>query len=178
MEDYEEFRKSKLKVHGEKHFKITGSLGVKDAYRWLRKNKWPGIERPLTESEFYSIIREVNNYLAAELAQGNEILLPQRMGLLEVRKVDTYVKFVDGKLRTNRGIDWKKTLQLWHQDKQAEEEKLLIRKENKENFTIFYNRITSNYINKTFYQFRPHRAVVLELAKNIEDGTVDAYKLY
>jgi hypothetical protein len=36
------------------------------------------------------------------------------MGQLEVRKYETYVKFKDGKIKTNRGIDWNATLQLWY----------------------------------------------------------------
>jgi hypothetical protein len=73
------------------------------------------------------------------------------MGQLEVRKYDTYVKLMDGKLRTNRKIDWQATLQLWYEDEEAKENKVLIKSEDKEVFKIFYNKMIANYNNKTLY---------------------------
>jgi hypothetical protein len=43
-----------------RYYKVNNSLGVYDAYKWIRKNKWFNIGRPLKEHEFYSIIRKVN----------------------------------------------------------------------------------------------------------------------
>jgi len=102
-------------------------MGVYDCYKTLRKNHWYNIGRPLTEKEFYSIIRTINNYLAEELSRGNDIILPHRMGKLEVRKYEPYVKLINNEVVTNRPVDWNKTLELWYNNKEAKDKKLLIK---------------------------------------------------
>ena len=76
----DEFRRQVLKVEGPRVHKVNNSYGVYDAYKYIRKNKWLNIGRPLTEHEFYSIIRTVNNYLASSFIEGYTIKFPHRMG--------------------------------------------------------------------------------------------------
>ena len=102
---FEEFKKNTNKVSEHRVHKITGSLGVYDAFKWIRKNKWLDIGQSLTESEFYSIIRNVNLKLADLLAQGETITFPCRMGKLELRRKPVIKKLVNGKLKTNLPID-------------------------------------------------------------------------
>ena len=64
MEDKTFFIGKVLRRHDSRNHKITNSLGVYDAYKYIRKNKWLDIGRPLKEKEFYRIIREVNKLLA------------------------------------------------------------------------------------------------------------------
>lgn len=174
---FEDFRKSILKVNSKRHHKITNSLGVRDIFKWCRKNKWGGSNIIVQEKEFYEIIRTVNNLLADELLAGHDVKFPQKMGQLEVRKFDTYVKFVEGKIKTNRGIDWKATLQLWYEDEEAKENKILIKTEDREVFTIFYNRVIANYPNKTFTHFKPNRELSIAIRKAGNEGKIDAYKI-
>jgi hypothetical protein len=99
------------------------------------------------------------------------------MGQLEVRKFNPYVKFEGGKLRTNRGVDWKATLTLWNEDKEAKENKLLVRTEDKEAFIIFYNKMIANYKNKSLYKFKPNRELAIRIRKAGNEGIIDAYKI-
>jgi hypothetical protein len=69
-----------------RNFKVKGSVGVYDMYKAIRKHHWYNIGRPVTEKEFYGIIRGINNLLAEELANGQSVDLPDRMGRLELRK--------------------------------------------------------------------------------------------
>lgn len=174
---FEEFRKSTLKLNAKRHHKIKNSIGVRDAYKWLQKNRWLGINQSVSEKEFYKIIRTVNTILAQELITGKDVKLPQRMGQLEIRKYDTYVKFDNGQIRTNRGIDWDTTLKLWYEDEDAKANKILIKKEDIEQFTIFYNKAFANYNNKTLYQFKPNRALLLAVKQAGKEGNIDAYKI-
>ena len=48
---FKEFKNKTQKVNESRKHKIRNSLGVYDAYKWLRKNKWLNIGRPLTEKE-------------------------------------------------------------------------------------------------------------------------------
>ena len=113
---YEEFRSKILHLKNTRKSKVNNSLGVYDAYKWIRKNRWLNIGRCLTEHEFYSIIRKVNNYLADSFLQGNDIKLPHRMGRIELRKYDVRVSFDGEKAKTNLPIDWDKTLKLRYRD--------------------------------------------------------------
>lgn len=175
--NFNEFRKSTLKLNDKRHHKIKNSIGVRDAYRWLQQNKWPGINQPVSEKEFYKIIRSVNTLITQEIIEGRDVKFPQRMGQLEVRKYTTYVKIDNGQIKTNRGIDWDKTLKLWYEDEEAKDNKILVKKEDFEQFTIFYNKSFANYNNKTLYQFKPNRALLLAVKQAGKEGKIDAYRI-
>lgn len=172
-----EFFSSIRKLNGPRKHKVSKSLGVYDAYKYIRKHKWLNIGQRLTEHEFYSIIRTVNNYLAEELANGNDITLPQRMGRLEIRKHDAKIKLENGKVKTNLPIDWDATLKLWYEDKESFNNKTLIRMEEKEIFKVYYNKAKADYTNKSFIQFDVNREIKKKLKHNIKEGKVGAFKL-
>lgn len=174
---FKEFRKSILKINGKRHHKIKNSIGIRDAHKWIRKNKWLDIGSPVSEKDFYKIIRTINNLIADELIKGKDVVFPERMGHLEVRKYETYVKLIDGKIRTNRGIDWDATLKLWYKDEEAKNNKILIKKEDPESFTIYYNKSVANYTNKTIYKFKPNRNLKLAVKEAGKNGSIDAYKI-
>ena len=173
----DEFRRKVLKVNEPRIHKIRNSLGVYDAYKYLRKNKWMDIVRPVTEHEFYSIIRQVNNLLADNLLSGEDIEFPCRMGVIELRKYDTKISFNNGKLVTNLPIDWDRTLKLWSEDEEAYKERALVKMEEKETFKVFYNRRRANYENKSFYAFEVNRDLKRRLKQRIKSKAVDAFKL-
>lgn len=173
----DEFRKVVLKVNMPRLHKIRNSLGTYDAYKWIRKNKWLNIGRPLTEHEFYSIIRQVNNLLAESILSGEDIILPHKLGTLELRKYNTKISICDGKLVTNLPIDWDRTLKLWAEDEEAYKERTLVKMEEKEIFKIFYNKRTANYINKSFYTFEVNRDLKKRLKQKIKARAIDAFKL-
>lgn len=169
-------REELLKVKGPRKHKITGSLGVYDAYKWIRRNKWFG-KKSITEHDFYSIIRAVNKEIANELLLGNKVILPNRMGTLEIRKSETSVKFINGELYNNLPIDWDKTLKLWCEDEEAFKSKTLVKIQEKEVFRVYYNKTKANYNNKSFYKFKVNRELKNRLKNNIKEGLIDAYLL-
>ena len=175
MEDNELFKEKVLRLHDTRIHKITGSLGVYDAYKYIRKNEWFDIGRPLKEKEFYSIIRKVNKALAAYLIMGGEIRLPHKLGTLEIRKRPTKVAIVEGKLVTTLPVNWDATLKLWQEDEESYKNKTLVRLENDEVFKVYYNKKNANYNNKSFYEFRPNIDIRRSLTKNIRKGIIDAF---
>lgn len=128
----DEFRKNILKVHDSRVHKIHKSLGVYDAYKWARKKKWLDIKQPITEHDYYAIIRGVNKLIANKFLKTGFVRLPERMGDITLRKTPTKIKLVDGKIKTNLPIDWDTTLKLWSEDKESYNNKVLIRSEEKE----------------------------------------------
>lgn len=177
METMNDFRKKVLKVNESRRHKVNNSIGVYDIYKDIRKNKWLDIGRPVTEHEFYTIIRQVNDMLAENLLNGEDVVFPHRMGRLELRKRDTYIRFKDGKLKTNMPIDWNETLKLWSEDDEAYESKTLIKAEEKEIYKVFYNKGKALYENKSFYNFKINRDIKRGLKSRIKDRLIDAFKI-
>ena len=170
-----DFLNSIKKAKEPRTHKVNNSLGVYDAYKFLRKRKWIDIGRCLTEHEFYSIIRKVNDYLADSLLQGNDIKLPHRMGRIELRKYDVRISLDGGKIKTNLPIDWDKTLKLWYEDKEAYKNKTLVKMEEKEIFKVYYNKQSADYNNQVFYEFNVNRGLKKRLKQRIKEGVLDGF---
>lgn len=171
--DFEEFKCITQKRRTHKKMKVTGSWGVYDSFKWLRKNGWLNIGRPLKEYEFYGIVRQVNKLLADEIAEGRTVEFPERMGKLELRKRETGAKFVNGKLKIDYPIDWEETLKLWYEDEEARKNKTLKRNDTKYIYRVKYNKFRANYENKAFYEFVLNRFIKRALKKNIDSGKTD-----
>lgn len=174
MEGYEDFKKNVLGINKKHPSKINNSIGVYDIYKRIRKNKWENIGRPLLEKEFYSIIRGVNKLLAEEIVNGKTVKFPYKMGKIELRKIEVGVKTVQGKLKITYPVDWQKTLELWYQDKEAMQEKVLVRNEEGILYKIKYNKYLADYENQCFYAFQPNRFIKRRLSKNIKARIVDS----
>ena len=172
----DEFRRRILKVNGPRKHKINNSLGVYHMYKFIRKNKWFDIGGPISEHDFYSIIRTINNYLAELLSSGHDINLPCQMGRLEIRKYDAKITLQGDRVITNLPIDWNKTLKLWSEDEDAYKERTLIKMEEKEIFKVYYNRGKANYTNKSFFAFDVNRELKKKLNHRIREGRLDAFK--
>lgn len=172
---FEDFIKDVKKVEEERHHKVTNSYGSKDAFRYYRKIKPDDSKYVLTDCQYLQIIRTINNHLRDLLSQGEDVLLPEKMGRLELRKKAVYKKFKDGKLKTNSPIDWNATLQLWYDSPVCKNRKQLVRQEIEELFNIYYNTNKANYNNKTFYEFFINRDIKLGLKKNIKLNKIDAF---
>lgn len=155
---YEEFCKKRANRSPAVH-KITGSVGVYDAYRWLRKNKWFGVTKTVTTKEFLAIVRQVNNLLAEDLIEGNKITFAAGVGSLELRE-RTKTPYVDrnGKVQYNKNVDWGSTFKLWYNDKEAYENKTLLYYDQGFYINIFYNR-GNNYTNHSYVNFAPNQYI-------------------
>lgn len=166
-----------LKLNGPRKHKISGSFGVYDSYKHIRKNKWKDIGHPVSEHNFYAIIRTINKHLASSLSFGQDVQLPHQMGRLELRKYDASINIKNGKVVTNLPVDWGRTLKLWEEDEEAYKERTLVKMEEKEIYKVYYNRGKATYINKGFFDFHPNRILKKQLKENIKNRLVDAYKL-
>ena len=173
----DEFRRKVLKVDHSRNHKVKNSIGVYDIYKHIRKNKWYDIGQPITEHQFYTIIGQVNNVLADNLLKGNDIVFPNKMGRLEVRKFEPIIRFDDNKLTVRLPIDWDRTLKLWSEDEEAYKERTLVKMEEKEIFKVCYNKTRADFPNKGFYQLQINRDLKIALKKKIKLGNFDAFLL-
>lgn len=170
------FRREVLKVNKSRVHKVKNSLGVYDAYKWLRKNKWLDME-PISEHDFYAIIRAVNKAIAKSFLHLGSIKLPLRMGEIILRKYHPSITSQDGKIKTNLPVDWDSTLQLWSEDKESYKKRTLIRLEEKEVFKVLYDKSKALYNNKSFYTLELNRDIKLSLKKQLKNGLLDAFML-
>lgn len=174
--NFKEFIYNIKKVNKERHHKVTNSYGTKDAFFYYRKIRPKDSKYVLTDVQYLRIIRMINDCLREHLINGNEFILPEKMGRLEVRKRANSIKFKDGKVVTDLPVNWDATLKLWYEDEESYNNKVLIREENKETFRIHYNKIRANYNNKSFYQFFPNRELKIGLKNNIKKNKIEAFK--
>lgn len=174
---WQKFRNETVKANGKGHrvFKISGSWGIYDAYKHIRRNKWYDIGRPVTEKEFYAIVRQINNKLADEIGKGSTVILPSKMGMLELRKEPRGVTFdKKGNMKVTYPVDWQATLKLWFEDEEAREQKLLIRMNSRWVYRVFFNKYKATFNNKMFYDFTLNRFIKKKLKNNINNGLIDS----
>ena len=165
--EYDEFKSSIQHLQDNRTHKITNSLGSYDAYKYIRKNKWFNIGRPLTEHEFYQIIRRVNTYLAEVLVNGHDIIFPNRMGKLELRKRNSLPV-----------IDKKGNLKVTYaNDEEAFNNKTLVKFPERNIFRVKYNKDSANYENKSFMEFQINRDIKTRLKQKIKNNEIDAFNL-
>jgi hypothetical protein len=171
----QEFLNSVKKIKSPRKHKATNSYGVYDAYKYYRKNKPKDKQYILTESQYFTIIRKINNLLIESLLEGNDIILPSRLGKIELRKYKAKVIWDGKQVKTNLPIDWDKTLKLWYEDIESYKNKVLIKMEEKNLYKLCYNKRSAEYINKSFYQFNFNREFKIKLKNKIKEGSIDAF---
>lgn len=176
MEDLEGYRKLRLELTNRKGSKnrVRDSVGVYDMYKLIRRNGWFNIGRPVKEEEFYAIVRGINRLIAEQIAKGQTIRFPERMGTLELRKHSCGAKLVDNKLKIIYPVDWAETIKLWYNDPEAKRRKTLLRRENPWAYKVLYLQGDATYDNKCFYQFALNTFIKKALCKNIREGKVDS----
>lgn len=176
--ELKEFKKRIKKLDNHRVHSVRNSLGVYDAYKYYRKHKPNDKKYVLTESQYFAIIRKVNLLLSEQLLNNNDIILPCRMGTIELRKFDKTISVDNkGKVKTNLPIDWNKTLELWYEDKEAFKDKTLVKMDENEIFKIYYNKLNANYENRAFYEFVFNKDLKQKLKHKIKQGLIDAYLL-
>lgn len=170
-----EFLDEIKKVKGPRNHKVKNSYGIYDGFKFYRKSKPKDPKYVLTESQYFAITRKVNELLVEALSKAEDVILPFRLGRIEVRKYESKITWDGKKVKSNLPIDWDRTLKLWYEDKEAYKNKTLIKVEEKEIYKIYYNRNVANYTNKSFYQFNFNRELKKKLKCNIKEGDIDAF---
>lgn len=172
----EEFKAQIKKCQKKRKSNINNSYGSYDYYRYYRENRRNKNEPYVNMHIYLKVIRNINNRLRDLFSDGKiDIIFPVKMGRLELIKVPIRKRIVDGKLITNTYVDWNKTLELWYEDEEAMNNKMLVRNNPKYKFIIKYDRVKAEYINKFYMEFKPNRELKNKLKKNIRDGKIDAY---
>lgn len=169
FESVTELRRSIIPARGDG--KVKDCIGVYDIYKKMRREGWQGIGRPVSQHDYYMIVKNMNRLMAEEIARGNPVCLPGYMGRIDVRGNTPGARIKNGRLMISYPIDWGKTYQLWFDDKEAWDMKCVVRIEGDVAYKIFYSKHTAEYNNKVFYEFSPQRSLKRMLTANIRNGT-------
>lgn len=152
--------------------------GVNDYYRNFKKeNKGTEISRGV----FGKVISEYNSFLRNGIStKGRDIILPKKMGRIELRKSKREVEIdAEGNIVNKLPVNWGETRKLWAENEQAKEKKIKIRFTNDHTdsytFRVTFIRSKANFKNKSIYSIRFNRQLKRDLAKSIFDGKIDAF---
>lgn len=160
---FREYQNKLLRRYDKKQWKIRNSWGSKYIHRSVDKKH---ILKSVDECTFMAIVRNINKSLADELAKGTPICLPY-LGTLYIVKKNTRTFRKNNRIITTKAIDWKATHQYWFTDKEAEREKILIRKNVSSYYHITWERGAFN--NCSAFRFRACRDLKAKLKSNINN---------
>lgn len=191
MEDnqktYAEYRSKVLSSNGPHIYTVTNSYGVYDYYKYYRHNRPKDRSYyKMNEKQYYKLIRTVNEYLIDLLFKNMRVELPDNFGELIIQRRDATVSYKNGKVKTNRPVNWEETLKLWFEDSEAERNKTLVRWDVNNVTTIDYKKVYAKFPNKAFYEFQIVRKLKRRLSSLLAetgfetpffvDYTVDSLK--
>lgn len=172
--DFIEFKNKVIKLGHKTKYAVRQSFGVYDCYKWIRKHNWLSIGKPVSEKDYYAIIRGVNDYLAERLKEGKTVVFPYNMGKLELRKFEPNAyKKKNGSIKITHPVCWIDTLKLWYEDEEAYLNKTLVRSKAKTIYFIKYNKFGVDYENKVFYVFNLNRFIKRAIIKNANEGKLE-----
>lgn len=176
--EYTEFIDNIKNVKGHRIHKISNSYGVYDAFKFYRKNKPQQKKFVLTESQYFAIIRNINELYSDKILEGSDIEFPEKMGKIELRRYILEPRLdAQGKLVYKAPIDWDATLKLWYESEEDKNNKTLVKIEAKESFRVLYNKHFATYNNKAFYTFHLNRVIKKKISQAAKDKLLDAFTL-
>lgn len=171
-----EFNKAILRTGCTKgtEFAIRNSNGTKEAWRWLNKNNWFGLQERVSEHDFGLIIKTINSSLLDHYLEGYPIKFPFGMGKLELAKIPVVYK----RERDTHPIDWSSTLKLWNEDEESRIKKQLVKYNVNYLYKIIYSKAKSNFRHRSYYRFAPARSFKKKVIKQVLEGLDTWYELH
>ena len=141
------------------------------------KNNKKDKDSSLDFKTYREILYKFNTFLMQKILEGQEVILPSRMGRLCILGTKQNIKVdEDGKIKGLR-IDWKSTKELWARDPKMKEEKRLVYffNEHTEGINYSFKWFKSRVLitNKYYYTFVPSRHNKRLLAKLIKTESAE-----
>lgn len=128
----------------------------------------------LDRHQFGCILKDLNLAIAEQILTGYAFKMPSRMGALAITKRKEVVTIKDGRVVTNKRIDFPATLKMWEEYPETKEAKQVVRFLNKHTqgyiYSIAYNRAYATFKNKSVYCVQVNRYIKRKLAKNLFAG--------
>lgn len=159
--------------------KINADFGMAQYYKYYKSNS----KNPVDKQKFIKVVEEFNKQIVDLIINENLEYKPVKLQLTFcVRKVVKQPRIKDGKLVSYSPIDWKTTKNIWANNPEAAERKLIIRFQNnhssKKVFNIKAMKYGNTYLNKKYYRFKACRSFQRLLAKRIFNENLDPFDTY
>lgn len=128
---------------------------------------------PVDIKIYISIVNGFMKFIMAKLFHKGEVMLPERLGSIDIIGHKPTVEIVDGKIK-GLSPDWAKTKQLWESDEEAKVAKTLVYHFNEDTAGVRYRfRWSKNRVlvsNKTLYSIRMSRENKRALSALVKQG--------
>ena len=142
---------------------------IRNSYKFYKKNS----TNSLDIKTYIIIATGFIQFLMKKVIDGNEIVLPARLGTLKVFGKKQNIRFVDGEVK-GLSPNWCKTKELWAKSEDAKNRKQLVYNTNEHSDSMRYKFLWSKkrsiVENKTLYSLIMTRANKRTLAMNIRQG--------
>jgi hypothetical protein len=162
--------------------KIPTHYGMKDYFKYYKEHDGVVQDRLL----FHKIVSELNQGIVDLIIHEGIDFTPATLQFTFcIRKSKKVPRIKDGKFINPSPIDWKTTNQLWLDDEEAREKKIIIKFLNNHTskyvFRIKALKTGNTYINKKLYRFKAVRDFSRTLGQRILDPNQEnfnAFKLF
>ena len=149
--DIDDFKKEVTRVGSHKHI-IPHCVGTREAWKYIRRNKWEGIGEPVESSLYSEIINLMNKELVEDMLGGHTVVFPYGIGSMKIVNEPVRIK-PDGK--NNCLVDWKGTLEWWYSDPSAHSARKVLKRLSKS--VVRASFCKGNFTNRRFWLFRFNR---------------------
>lgn len=170
---------------GKSEEKIKTHVALPEQYAFYKENNFEN------DKSFYYVDRKTYSkflkvffakVVDAMITEGFEFVMPFKTGLLAIRKYQQVLKYdKDGKVNLNNlPVNWNATLKLWENDKEAKENKKLIRylNEDREIYNYKYLKRKANFKNKHYFNFKATRTNKIKLKEAVKKNLVNCFNLF
>lgn len=171
----EQFKRELQRLNSTRKNTPVHSVGVRQAFLFLQSRKWKDVGKPVTEKQFQQIVRKVNERLGKLFIEKKELTFPCSMGKIEIRITKSIYYDRDGKLVLPKKVNWDATLKLWYEDKEAFENRFLVRDSYPKQYKLIYDRTNAAYNNKGFFDFSVNRNILRTLASMLREGNLETF---
>lgn len=159
--------------------KLKVDYGIKDYYKYYTQT----VKESQNHIKYNKVISEFNKKIVESIINDGLEFTPVKTQICFcIRKHKRVVKIVNNKLVNKNPVDWKTTNQLWIDDKEAREKKLVIRYLNNHTskyiFRIKMRKIGTSYYNKKYFKFKPCRFFARSLAARILNEDLEPFQAY
>lgn len=143
-------------------------LNLSDSYKLYLKEG-----NNVNKKTYITIVNGYMKFLMRKLFLKGEVLLPERLGSLQIIGKKIKVRIEEGKIK-GLAPDWANTNKLWEEDAKAKKEKQLVYHFNEETdgirYRFFWSKRNALVFNKTLYYLRLTRTNKRILASLIKEG--------
>lgn len=128
--------------------------------------------RSVTNDTVAKIVRALNESLSQGISKGVCVEFPYNLGSFEIRKGEPKIRKSNGRIHILTNRDWGTTMNLWMNDKEARDKKLIVGYLNSDYYKIVFTRGNPKNKNYKYYKFKPCKSLFQKMVNNLREGIV------